>query len=236
MKELALNNIYKYLESFNNSSIINKEIINLSNKIERFCFKCDRDHGLIDSVNLYLNDSMDDIVVSECNDFINYDMNLDTNDEYEEVHFNKIRDFNEEIDYNPSSYVDHDILNKYLYLSDYLENSCDKDTAVLYLNNIVNLKQLTNANIVEKSSLDRGLLSRILNNKSEVTKDSAIKLCFGLSLNYDESLELLLRFGYTLSALSKRDCIIRYGIDNHLAIDEIDYILEELDEEVLINK
>ena len=48
-------------------------------------------------------------------------------------------------------------------------------------------------------------------------------------------MDFLLRFGYTLNTLNKRDCLIRYGLEHNLAVDEVDYILEELNENSLIN-
>lgn len=228
MKESILNSICNYLHSFENSTIINKEIINLSNKIENFCFKCNEEieisspiqRELISSYNKSKDINSSDIL-KECGEEItNFKESISSND----------------IDYNPSAYLDHDILNKYLHLSDYLKNSCDNKKAIIYLNNIINSKHLTNSHIISKSAIDKELLSSILNNTSNVTKDDAIKLCIGLNLNYDESIDFLLRFGYTLNILNKRDCIIRYGIDNNLAVDEIDYILEELNEQILIAK
>lgn len=222
MGKLNCNKIYNYLHKFENSSSINKEIINLSNKIENFCFRCNEDDlsNLCFSSSSSKNNNIDNIHK------VKFDDNF-CDEESSIISSHKVN-------YNPIPYLDHDILNKYLYLSDYLEKSFDKNKAIVYLNNIINSKNLTNASIVNKSFIDGGSLNRILNNKSQITKDIAIKLCFGLDLNYQESIDFLLRFGYILSILSRRDCLIRYGLEHCLTLDEIDYILEELNEKPLI--
>ena len=60
----------------------------------------------------------------------------------------------------------------------------------------------------------------ILNNKVKITKDDSIKLCFGLNLNYHESLNLLLEcmihiFGNALIYFSydEVETISLFGID-----------------------
>lgn len=212
MKISILENIHNYLKHFENTTLINREIINLSKEIESFCFKCNKQSVFV----CENNEKKEDLNEKDFEDITEEVLSLD------------------DIDFNPCSYANHDILNKYLYLSDYLEKSFDKNKAIVYLNNIINSKNLTNASIVNKSFIDGGSLNRILNNKSQITKDIAIKLCFGLDLNYQESIDFILRFGYILSILSRRDCLIRYGLEHYLTLDEIDYILEELNEKPLI--
>ena len=226
MKKSILENICNYLHNFENTTLINKEIIALSKKIENFCFKCNKESSFLTLNNISnnkLNNKNSPFNASSIKVFSNNTIN-----ERDDTYY-------EDIDFNPSAYLEHDILNKYLYLSEYLENCSDKKEGVHYLHELIITKNLTNSNIVNNSSLDSGLLSNILNNKSKITKDMAIKLCFGLNLNYQESMDFLLRFGYTLNTLNKRDCLIRYGLEHNLAVDEVDYILEELNENSLIN-
>ena len=52
-------------------------------------------------------------------------------------------------------------------------------------------------------------------------KETAVKMCFGLKLNIDETVDLLAKAGYTLSMSIKQDLIIRYFIE-HKAYDVID--------------
>ena len=212
MKISILENIHNYLKHFENTNLINREIINLSKEIESFCFKCNK-QSLFVCEN---NEKKEDLNEKDFEDITKKVLSLD------------------DIDFNPCSYANHDILNKYLYLSDYLEKSYDKEEAVIYLKNLISTKNISIADIIYNSTIDEELLNNILNDKVKITKDDGIKLCFGLNLNYHESLNLLLRFGYTLCVLNKRDCIVRYGIEHNLAIDEVDYILEELSEKSLI--
>lgn len=180
MKKNNFDDVCKYLHDLENSSTINKEIISLSNKIENFCFKCNRENLNPTTCSASLNKTTSTDELKEINSF-NSSQNLSV----------------QKINYNPSVYLDHDILNKYLYLCDYLKNSSNKY-------------------------------------KLDITKDAAIKLCLNLNLNYNESIDLLMKYGYILNPLSKRDSIIKYGIHNDLSIYEIDYFLFSLNEKPLL--
>ena len=181
MKISILENIHNYLKHFENTTLINREIINLSKEIESFCFKCNKQSVFV----CENNEKKEDLNEKDFEDITEEVLSLD------------------DIDFNPCSYANHDILNKYLYLSDYLEKSYDKEEAVIYLKNLISTKNISIADIIYNSTIDEELLNNILNDKVKITKDDGIKLCFGLNLNYHESLNLLLRFGYTLCVLNK---------------------------------
>lgn len=112
-----------------------------------------------------------------------------------------------------------------------LENSCSYDDAIDYINKIIIDKGLSNAEISNLSTIDSALLSKILNKKRQISKkDVFIKLCIGLGLNYNQSRDVLLRFGITIDSLSKRDKIIKYGLKNNNTVQEIDLFLTEFEE------
>lgn len=112
-----------------------------------------------------------------------------------------------------------------------LKNSCSYDNAIDYINKIIIDKGLSNAEISNLSTIDSALLSKILNKKRQISKkDVFIKLCIGLGLNYNQSRDILLRFGITIDSLSKRDKIIKYGLENNNTVQEIDLFLTEFEE------
>ena len=145
MKKSILENICNYLHNFENTTLINKEIIALSKKIENFCFKCNKESSFLTLNNISnnkLNNKNSPFNASSIKVFSNNTIN-ERDDRYYE-----------DIDFNPSAYLEHDILNKYLYLSEYLENCSDKKEGVHYLHELIITKNLTNSNIVNNSSLD----------------------------------------------------------------------------------
>lgn len=95
---------------------------------------------------------------------------------------------------------------------------------------LIDSKGLNDVDVYKNAGLTKQTFSKIRSNSEyHPDKDTAIRLCVGLQLNLDETLDLLGKAGYTLSLSIKRDLVVRYYIENHIYdIYEIDCVLEEL--------
>lgn len=103
------------------------------------------------------------------------------------------------------------------------------DTFQEYLMYLINMKNLTNAEVYKKAIVTKQLFSKIkLNPNYHPDKVTAMRLCVGARLNLDETKDLLARAGYALSPCDKRDIIFSFFIE-HAVFDmiEIDIALEE---------
>lgn len=103
------------------------------------------------------------------------------------------------------------------------------DTFQQYLMYLIELKQLTNAEVYKNALISKQLFSKIkLNPDYHPDKATAMRLCIGAKLSLDETNDLLARAGYALSPCDKRDIIFRFFIE-HGVYDmiEIDIALEE---------
>ena len=76
--------------------------------------------------------------------------------------------------------------------------------------------------VYKRAMITKQTFSKIRNETNyHPDKETAVKMCFGLKLNIDETVDLLAKAGYTLSMSIKQDLIIRYFIE-HKAYDVID--------------
>lgn len=95
---------------------------------------------------------------------------------------------------------------------------------------IIDSKFLDEVEVYKRGGLTKQTFSKIRSNSDyHPDKDTAIRLCIGLKLNVDETLDLLGKAGYTLSPSIERDLIIRYFIENkEYDIYEMDCVFEEM--------
>ena len=94
---------------------------------------------------------------------------------------------------------------------------------------IIDTKFLDEVEVYKRGGLTKQTFSKIRSNSDyHPDKDTAIRLCIGLRLNLDETLDLLGKAGYTLSNSIERDLIVKYFIENkEYDIYSIDNVFEE---------
>ena len=122
-----------------------------------------------------------------------------------------------------SIYDDVDNLRK--RVDDNLSNSWQEA-----LFSFIDAKGLNDVDVYKNAEITKQTFSKIRSDSNyHPDKDTAIRLCIGLKLNLDDTLDLIGKAGYTLSASIKRDLVIKYFIENEeYDIGTIDCVLEEL--------
>lgn len=93
-----------------------------------------------------------------------------------------------------------------------------------YLMFLIEQKGLENVEVYRSALVDKKTFSKIKNNEDyHPQKITALCLCMGAKLNYDEAKDLLARAGYAFSPCDKTDLIFSYFIENEI------YDMVELD-------
>lgn len=115
-----------------------------------------------------------------------------------------------------------------------IENNTDM-TFVDKMLELIDSKQLRDADVYKAAQVDRRLFSKIVSDSMyKPAKDTCIALCFAMKLTLSETNDLLSRAGYTFSHSNKRDVILEYFFREHIYdLIDINEILFRLDQKVL---
>ncbi|WP_294160225.1 helix-turn-helix transcriptional regulator [uncultured Selenomonas sp.] len=102
---------------------------------------------------------------------------------------------------------------------------------------LIRKKGIRNADLYHRSDITKAHFSKIKNDEHyHPSKETVLALALGLKLTLDETKKLLERAGYTLTASSQTDLVVKYFIDCHLYdIDEVNDSLDALGLSTLTN-
>jgi len=103
---------------------------------------------------------------------------------------------------------------------------------------LIDSKNLNDVDVYKASLIDKKLFSKIRSNvEYRPTKRTVFQFCIGLKLDIDETLDLLLSAGFSLSNSILSDIIFRYFIENRrYDIFEINETLLEHEQKPLISE
>ncbi|MGM9970869.1 MAG: hypothetical protein ACI35W_00485 [Anaeroplasmataceae bacterium] len=107
------------------------------------------------------------------------------------------------------------------FISDNIEKSFNEVVLSYIIKN-----NLDSVFVYNKANLHRRIYSRLFNKNYTPSKNTAICLCIALEFNYETTVIMLRKLGYTFSTTSEFDLIVSYYIKNSIYdIDEInDYL------------
>lgn len=101
---------------------------------------------------------------------------------------------------------------------------------------IIDEKNIDEVELYKKSGITKQTFSKIRSDdKYHPDKDTAIRLCIGLELSLEDTLDLLGKAGFTLSKSIERDLVFRYFIENkEYDLYTIDCVLHKLKMKLLL--
>lgn len=103
-----------------------------------------------------------------------------------------------------------------------------------YLNDIFAEKEISPSQCIRNSGLDRTYCYQIFSGRKLPSRDKVLALCFGLSLDVEDTQLLLKSTGYTqLYPRNERDSIIIFALQRNASILEANELLLDLGYEIL---
>lgn len=95
-----------------------------------------------------------------------------------------------------------------------------------YLNMLFAQKNASPSECIRKSGLDRTYCYQIFSGKKSPSRDKALAICIGLSLDFEETQTLLKSTGYPpLYPRKERDSIIIFALQRQMPIWELNELL-----------
>lgn len=108
------------------------------------------------------------------------------------------------------------------------------DSLPEYLDGWLKKKNLSKADVVRRSNLNKAYVYQIFLGKKYPSRDKVIALAFGLGLDADETQTLLKQAGYReLYPRDPRDALLLYAIDQNMSIIDANELLYDHNIEVL---
>lgn len=122
-------------------------------------------------------------------------------------------------------------------ITSYLSQEQDNLQALplhLYLDKIFAEKEISPSQCIRNSGLDRTYCYQIFSGRKLPSRDKVLALCFGLSLDVEDTQLLLKSTGYTqLYPRNERDSIIIFALQRNASILEANELLLDLGYEIL---
>lgn len=98
-----------------------------------------------------------------------------------------------------------------------------------YLTKLTLEKNISTAQCIKASGLDRTYGYQIFSGAKTPTRDKVIALCFGLQLTFEETQTLLKSNGYAiLYAKDKRDSAIIFALQRHTSLMDTNELLSDM--------
>lgn len=83
-----------------------------------------------------------------------------------------------------------------------------------FLISLIDRKGMKDSDVYNRAGLTKQTFNKIKNKKAMPKKETAMSLCIGARLSFDEAEELLNRAGYAFSESSKEDMVFLYFIEH----------------------
>lgn len=104
----------------------------------------------------------------------------------------------------------------------------------LYLDKIFADKEISPSQCIRNSGLDRTYCYQIFSGRKLPSRDKVLALCFGLSLDFEETQLLLKSTGYTqLYPRNERDSIIIFALQRNTSILQANELLLDMGYKIL---
>ena len=97
-----------------------------------------------------------------------------------------------------------------------------------YFSDLFRQKGISPSECIQSSGLDRTYCYQILSGAKRPSRDKALALCFGMSLGFEETQQLLKSTGYPmLYPRNERDSVIIFALQRKLSILDLNHLLYE---------
>ena len=121
-------------------------------------------------------------------------------------------------------------------LGSYLDgNAADLNSRDLpaLLEEALSEKQLSKSECIRRSGLDRTYAYQIFSGQKNPARDKVLALLLAMELPFEDAQRFLQRAGYpVLYPKNQRDCAFIYAFLHHLSVLELNYMLDELGEQL----